>query len=318
MYRIIALLIPISFLWLSNCAPPSGSALQLHVDQLEQSADSQPEIRPAYVRGIYLTNPTARDEKRLDFFLGQAKKYNLNSFVIDVQKKMVPKNLVERINAAGIYSIARIVVFEGGLKTVEISPAHEQRILSLLRDAAAQGFHEVQLDYIRYADDPALQRLTLKKKYGVINAFLEKAKKEADASGVYLSADVFGRITLNTNDHIGQKLENFALYTQALYPMVYPSHYLGDKERISSPYNTVKEGVKSAKDRLPDTRVVAYVQGFKIKVTPSGLSFPNYIKVQLNAVKDAGGDGWIIWNARNQYDPAFAAIAAADEKESQM
>jgi hypothetical protein len=294
-------------LFLVSCAPQLASGLQLHVDVPKEKVLT----RPNYMRGIYISNAVARDEKLLTGFIEKAKLHELNTFVIDVQKKMVSKEHVQKVIDAGIYPVARVVVFEGGLETVDLPESLAQKILAAIADSASQGFKEVQLDYIRYADSVAMQKLSLKRKYAELGEFLSLARAQADVSGVVLSADLFGRITINQHDHLGQKLENFAEHVHALYPMVYPSHYLNDKERISSPYETVKEGISSAVGRLPQTKVVAYIQGFKISVKPSGLSFPAYIHAQMKAVKDASGAGWIIWNARNDYSASWEAIALA-------
>ena len=213
------------------------------------------------------------------------------------------------VRGAGIFPVARVVVFEGGLKKRESSEADFQRILKLIADSAAQGFKEIQLDYIRYADLPNLLGLSLQFKYNVINKVLKRAYNEAVKHNVYLSADLFGRTTLHEHDQIGQRLELFAKYTQTIYPMLYPSHYTNDIKRISNPYNTVLEGVTRAKARIKNTRIVAYIQGFSMKVGLSGLSMTKYIEHQIKACKDASADGWIIWNPRNRYLESFQAIS---------
>ncbi|MDH5717181.1 MAG: putative glycoside hydrolase [Spirochaetia bacterium] len=263
---------------------------------------------PKYTKGIYLHNFTGLSAEKLKTFINKAKENDLNTFVIDVQKKMIPKENIDLVKKAGIFPVARVVVFEGGLKKKTPDLNYIKHIVQLIEDSAIQGFQEVQLDYIRYADIPELLSLPLKYKYDVISSILKMAKQKANELGILLSADVFGRITLNTHDHIGQKLENFAVYMDTLYPMVYPSHYTNDPARISNPYGTVKEGVLNSKQRLSNTRIVAYIQGFDMKIDSSKLTMDEYIKSQIEAVRDAKGDGWIIWNPRNQYEPSFTAM----------
>ncbi|MES0491781.1 MAG: putative glycoside hydrolase [Leptospirales bacterium] len=267
---------------------------------------------PDYIRGIYLTNNTSMSASRLKEFIGQAKKYNINTFVMDVQNKMVPKENVLMIKRAGIFPVARVVVFLGGLKTDKPSEKYLDKIIAIIDRAARQGFQEVQLDYIRYADEPRLQKLSLTYKYKVINSILERAQAKANERAIYLSADVFGRITLNKHDHIGQKLENFSKYIDTIYPMLYPSHYNGDPGRMSNPYKTVREGVRNSLARCGNTRVVAYIQGFGMKVKETGLSLSEYIRLQMKGVDDAGGHGWIIWNAKNSYSISYAALRKHD------
>ena len=263
---------------------------------------------PAYTKGIYLSNSTGNSIKKIQNFIEKAKQYDLNTFVIDVQNTMIAKEIIDMVKEAGIFPVARIVVFEGGLKKTDISSVHLQRILKLIADSAAQGFKEIQLDYIRYADLPNLLGLSLQFKYNVIDRILQKSYEQTVKHNVYLSADLFGRTTLHQDDQIGQKLELFAKYTQTIYPMLYPSHYTNDIARISNPYTTVSEGIKKARSRLKNTRIVAYIQGFSMKVALSGLSMTKYIEYQIRACKDALSDGWIIWNPRNQYQESFRAI----------
>lgn len=264
--------------------------------------------QPRFVKGIYLSNPTANSREKLVQFIEKARVYGLNTLVVDVQKSMIPREHVELIKKAGIYPVARVVVFQGGLKQQQPDEQYINQILNTIEAAAYQGFMEVQLDYIRYADDPELLKLSLTYKYEVINKILKKARTVANSLSIYLSADVFGRVTLNQNDHIGQKLENFARYMDTIYPMLYPSHYTNDPYRIGNPYETIKEGVGNSLQRCNDQRVVAYIQGFSMKIESSGLSLTDYIKAQIVAVDDAGGHGWVIWNARNDYKESFDAI----------
>ena len=272
---------------------------------------------PEYTRGIYLSNSIARSKERMEYFLRKAKTHGLNTLVLDVQSRMVPREIIAMIKRANIFPVARVVVAEGGLRRKNFSEEHTQKILRLIKDSAAQGFQEVQLDYIRYADIDNLLGLSLSHKYRVIRSLLERAKQAANANHIFLSADLFGRVTLNRNDQIGQRLELFGAYTQTIYPMLYPSHYTNDNPRISQPYQTVREGIEKSKQRLPQNRVVAYIQGFNIKVRPSRLSFVDYIKEQIRACKDSGGNGWIIWNSRNDYHASFEAMEQyASERES--
>lgn len=262
---------------------------------------------PAYTRGIYLTNPVGMNAATLSAYIKSCKKYKLNTIVLDVQSKMPPRKHIAMIKAAGIFPVARVVVFDLGLKTRKPNEAHVQKILNFIDRSAAVGFQEVQLDYIRYADERAMQLLPLKEKYAVIGSLLERAAKKAEDNDIQLSADVFGRITLNKNDHIGQKVENFGKHVHTLYPMVYPSHYYGDKYRMNNPYATVKEGIANTKQRIPNRRVVAYIQGFNMKVKQTGLTLSEYVLKQMKAVDDAKGDGWVVWNARNDYKTTYAA-----------
>lgn len=271
-----------------------------------------PVKRPDFMKGIYLTNATAANTRSLAHFLRQSTKHGINTLVIDAQGKPISADQMSMIKSAGIYPVARIVCFDLGLKQKYPEEKHIDKIMASVERAAKSGFREIQLDYIRYADEKHLQRLPLKFKYDQIATVLARARKLTDSLGVELGADVFGRITLNENDHIGQKLELFAQYVHNLYPMVYPSHYYGDPEKIANPYGTVKEGVASSKERIPQTRIIPYIQGFGMKIKQSGLALPQYVLKQFFAVDDAQGHGYVVWNARNDYSATWKALKEYD------
>lgn len=271
-------------------------------------------LTPKFTRGLYISNPNANSKAFIEKIIPTAVRHHINTFVIDVQNEMIPREHVLMIKEAGIFPVARVVVFLGGLRKKTPSKDYIDHILNIMDAAAYQGFMEVQLDYIRYADNSEMEKIPLPFKYQVITSILKKAQAKANSLSIFLSADLFGRVTLNQNDQIGQKLENFSPYTDAIYPMLYPSHYTKDEYRISHPYETVKEGVLNSLKRCHNTKIIAYIQGFSWKVNQSGKNMTDYIKAQMEAVNDANGNGWIIWNARNDYQDSFLAIAALDQK----
>ncbi len=273
-----------------------------------------PMARPQFIKGIYLTNATAINTKSLTHFVDQSKKYGINAMVIDAQGKALTAEQMSYIKGSGIYPIARVVCFDLGLKQKYPDPKRIESIMAAVERAVKTGFREIQLDYIRYADSREMQRLPLKLKYEQVSGILSRARKLTDSLGVELGADVFGRITLNKNDQIGQKLEIFGAHVHNLYPMVYPSHYYGDPEKIADPYGTVKEGVANSKERIPKTRIIPWIQGFGMKIKESGLALPQYVLKQFYAVDDAKGDGYVVWNARNDYSATWKALQEYDRR----
>lgn len=273
-----------------------------------------PIKRPDFLKAIYLTNATAVNTKSLRHFVAQSRKHGINSMVIDAQGKAISAEQMSLLKTNGIYPIARVVVFDLGLKQKYPDQAHLEKVLKSVESAAKSGYREIQLDYIRYADRRDLQLLPLKFKYEQIGSILARARKLTDSLGVELGADVFGRITINRNDHIGQKLELFGDHVHNLYPMVYPSHYYGDPEKIANPYGTVKEGVENSKERIPKTRIIPYIQGFGMKIKQSGLDLPQYVLKQFFAVDDAQGDGYVVWNARNDYSATWKALQEYEKR----
>ncbi|PJZ68035.1 glycosyl hydrolase [Leptospira perolatii] len=268
---------------------------------------------PKFYRGIYISNSTfngSNQKKKKDKILAQASEVGINVLVIDVQSKVPTSEEVKRIKEMGFYPVARVVNFDGGLPTEFPSKTRMESILSYVRRACEAGFAEIQLDYIRYADDPEI-KLTLKKKYSNLHSIISRIRNEANQCDdlPYLGADIFGRIPFNKDDLIGQKVENFAQLVDVIYPMLYPSHFYGQPSRISNPYQTVYDGLVNTKKRsLPTTRVVGYIQGFNMKVAQSRKSMKDYIKAQIEASVDSDSNGFVVWNAWNDYAETFKAI----------
>ncbi|MCR9140804.1 MAG: hypothetical protein NXI24_00930 [bacterium] len=272
---------------------------------------------PQYYRGIYLNSGVVRSKQRYDKLLEQSRKYKINTLVVDVQPRFPAKDFIRAAREGGFYLVARVVVFEGGLKQPTIPEKHLSKVLDVAEQAARSGFMEIQLDYIRFADRARIGNLSFKQRYEVIAGILKRATDRLRPLGVRVGADIFGRIPFNRNDRIGQRMEVFAEHLDTLYPMLYPSHFYGDPSYIKDPYKTIYQGQKRSIDRVGDKiRTIAYIQGFKMKIGPSGLSYHNYIRKQLDASADSGGAGFVVWNARSRYAPFFKALADHDRRRS--
>ncbi len=268
---------------------------------------------PKFYEGIYITNPVAYTPRLYRPLLQKARAARLNTLVVDVQPKLPPLEFIRLAREGGFYLVARVVVFPGGLNEYPPRAGRIHRTLDLAERAARTGFMEVQLDYIRFADRIRGQRnlsVSLDKRYRLIEGILKMATDRLRPHGVRVGADVFGRIAFNRDDIIGQKVELFAAHLDTIYPMLYPSHFYGEPHRIRNPYQTVLLGNKNTVERSQGhSKIIAYIQGFRMSVGPSGLSYENYIRKQIAAAEDSGGAGYIVWNARNHYDAFFRALA---------
>jgi hypothetical protein len=218
----------------------------------------------------------------------------------------VPKENVELCLSNGIHPIARIVVFPDGLKKWPVSEEYMMDKLRLADQACSFGFKEIQFDYIRFDDYGTVRRVALKDKYAFIEGFLQRARNHLKKHNVKIAADVFGRIPLNTADSIGQRMEGLDKVVDIICPMAYPSHYTWSEKLMADPYHTVYITSKMGKDRIKNAEIVTYIQAFNMKVGKSGLSFEKYIEMQIKAVHDAKVRGYLLWNARQQYDIPFA------------
>ncbi|TGL74815.1 putative glycoside hydrolase [Leptospira yasudae] len=271
---------------------------------------------PEFSRGIYISQRTLKKEKEFRDLRRKGKQHGVNLLVIDVQPSAPSKEILEGLVEEGFYPVARVVNFDGGLPTEKPS---NQRITSIhksIRSACESGFPEIQLDYIRYADNLQL-KLTYETRYKNISGIIKDIRNETLKCEhlPYIGADIFGRIPFNQNDMIGQKVEVFAQVVDVLYPMLYPSHFYGMPARIKDPYQTVYDGtLLTLKRSLKTTRVIPYIQGFNMSVGKSGLTLADYIKAQVKASYDSGGHGFVVWNAWNDYESTFQALKDYDKE----
>lgn len=251
---------------------------------------------PAVIRGIYLNAYAAGSRARLSKLLAIADSTEINTFVIDVKdekgmryrtelplQKQIGgevtmsslKAVVDSVEAHGIWTVARIVVFkdpmlsqakpewsirhpDGGLwrdkqgnTWVSAWDPHVWEYnIQIAEEVLRAGFNEVQFDYVRFPEPfPSLPAQVHPNAKGdrtdAIVAFLEQAKPRIKALGGVLAADLFG---LSPNDpkdvQIGQQWERIIAHVDHVLPMTYPSHYLpthlkGITRPNEMPYETV-------------------------------------------------------------------------------
>jgi hypothetical protein len=259
---------------------------------------------PKFYRGMYLNVYSARNDKKLHQFIRMAKKSYINTFVMDCQSNryrncIVTKKNVDSVLKNGIHPIARIVVFPRGLRYFPVSKKLIERKLRIAESACKAGFKEIQFDYIRFSDTHRVRRISLKQKYAFINSFLRKAKIRLKKYNVKIAADIFGRIPINRNDAIVQKMEELDKVADIICPMAYPSHYTWSKKLQYNPYYTVYITSKRARDRTKNAEIVSYIQAFKMRLGP--IPYYKYIKDQIRGVHDAKIRGFLFWNARQIY-----------------
>ena len=259
------------------------------------------------------------------------------------------KALTDTLRAHGIYAIARIVVFKdpilaqarpdwsvrnpgGGLWTDRagnrwVSP-WDDRVwdynLAIAEEVARAGFHEIQFDYVRFAEPyrslPTQVHPRAKgDRTDAIAAFLLEARRRLHPLGVTVTADVFG---LSPNDprdvNIGQQWETLSATADHILPMMYPSHYLpthlpGVPRPDLMPYETVFKSAGMARlrtDRLREAgvrpaRVIPWLQAFSAPWL--GSNHQKYggeqIRQQKQAVYDVGYEDWVLWHPGSLYTP---------------
>ncbi len=246
--------------------------------------------------------------------------------------------LVNVLNQEGYYLIARIVAFQDPyMARLQPSQAirnadgslwkdrdgrlwlnpYDKRNWELIKDislwALDMGFHEIQLDYVRFPD--SAQGL---EKTGVlmpghdeyecrgdaIAAFLDYMGQVLEGKA-YLSADVFGFVTIAQDDMgIGQKLEQLAASVDFICPMVYPSHYYnpgiyGFQVPESHPYEVVYKAMSEALERTNGlkSKIRPWLQDFSMRVKYG----TNEVQGQIDAVYEHQIETYMLWNPSNVY-----------------
>ncbi|MGI6575146.1 MAG: putative glycoside hydrolase [bacterium] len=346
----------------SGLDPEQGDELEAQVEAEEQEEPKQVRERvPETVRGIYLSGYVAGDHAKREALFQLVEETELNTVVIDYKDSTgkisymseVPlagqinagerkigdlPELLERLEERGIYTIARIVVFQdpifaaakpelalrnrrtGGLwrdrKGLAWADPYSQTVwdynISLAQEAAELGFREIQWDYVRFPSDGAIKDIEYpladdRTKSEVITAFLTYAREKLEPYPVYISADIFGLITSVDNDQgIGQYFEDVAGAVDYISPMVYPSHYalrtFGLPDPNKAPYETVYRAIEDGQERLRegDGILRPWLQDFSLGYTYGS----EEVMAQIKALEDLGINQWLLWNPANKYTAA--------------
>ncbi|OGY46170.1 MAG: hypothetical protein A2731_03220 [Candidatus Buchananbacteria bacterium RIFCSPHIGHO2_01_FULL_39_8] len=321
-------------------------------------------IRPVKIenKGIYMTAYTAGWKARRNELIDLVKNTELNSVVIDIKDSSgriffdtditladevgseqirIPdlKDWLKELKGQGIYTIARIVVFQdpylaqmkpeialksksGGLwrdwkGLAWVDPTNKlvwDYNLDLAKEAAKLDFDEVNFDYIRFPSDGNIKEIVYA---NLDNASYEgKAKTMAefykylnDTLAFYpvlTSADLFGMVLWRSDGlNIGQRFEDAAPNFDYISPMVYPSHYPSGFEGYTNPaehpYEVVYRSLIRAEETLNNGSSRAKLRPWLQDFDLGAVYTPEMIRLQKQATYDANGYGWLLWNASNYY-----------------
>lgn len=195
-------------------------------------------------------------------------------------------------------------------------------------EAKEAGFDEVQFDYIRFSTESSMQNVVFdeavtagRSKTDVITEFVKYAYENLASQGLFVSADVFGTIIGSEIDAnaVGQAYTEMAKHLDYICPMIYPSHYgpgnFGIDNPDTKPYETVLEALKKSRTVLEQAAeedghvsnqaiVRPWLQDFTASYLGEGRYIPygyEEVQQQIQAVKDAGYDEWMLWSAANRY-----------------
>lgn len=336
--------------------------------------------RPDFVRGLYVNAWAAGSSRRMEEILTIVRETEVNSLVIDIKDatgyvshasqvaavrdvgatgeiriRDLPA-LLDRLEAEGVYPIARIVVIKdpllslarpdlaiqdtaGGVwvdskELIWLNP-YQREVweyhVELAREVAEMGFPEIQWDYIRFPDAPETdyERATFpgaegRPRYEAIRGFLAYAREEFADLPVRSTADVFGVTTSFRRDiGLGQLWETFIDVVDVALPMVYPSHYwegsFGYDEPNAYPYEVVKAALRDALRRSEAVDGAGLTRPW---IQDFSLGQPPYgaaeVRAQIQAAYDVGIHEWIVWNPSVQYTVGALEPAGGFEQEPLM
>jgi hypothetical protein len=195
---------------------------------------------------------------------------------------------------------------------------YDKRNWEFVRDIALwavdMGFHEIQLDYVRFPDSarglensgtvlmPGYE--DYETRGDCIAAFLDYMS-EALEGKAYLGADIFGFATIASDDMgIGHKWEQLADSVDFMCPMVYPSHYYnpgiyGFQVPEAHPYEVVYKAMTEALERSEGLRAKTrpWLQDFSMRIQYG----PEEVSGQIRAAFEHGIETYMLWNPANNY-----------------
>jgi hypothetical protein len=192
--------------------------------------------------------------------------------------------------------------------------------IALAKYVAASGVDEIQFDYVRFPAEGnqadaefAFQKDPNMHRDDVIANFLDRAYAQLHPMGVLVSLDVFGIMAWQRQvdlSHTGQDIAKMAKHCDVISPMIYPSHFFG-MDGYASPGDAPEHFISVSMDRFEKvtagTGVVLrpWLQAFHWRTKTYS---PEYILKQVSSSHAHHGDGFLFWNAANDYSKPFAAM----------
>ena len=243
-----------------------------------------------------------------------------------------PSEAVTLARDQGLYLIGRVVVFEdpvlsterpalairrtdGGVWTTSAglgwTNPYDERVwkynVDIAAAAARAGFDEIMFDYVRFPSDGDLSTMVFKHqvkepKGDTMVRFVKYARARLHPLGVRVSAAVFG-LAATRDLGIGQRPRKLGRYLDAIYPMVYPSHYTPGEYNIPNPDGdpgrTVAFSLRDFREKLRGrpAKVVPWLQDFSLRHTYTLAE----VQAQIDSARRAKSAGYLLWNASGVY-----------------
>jgi hypothetical protein len=243
-----------------------------------------------------------------------------------------PRKVAQAAHRAGAYLIGRLVVFEDPILS-ERRPAlavrtrdggvwrndaglgwtnpYDKRVwdynVAIGRAAARAGFDEIQFDYVRFPSDGPIEDAVFPGAAGrdpgwTIARFVHYAAKRLRPEGVRVTVDVFG-LSAARDLGVAQFPSRLAKFVDAVYPMVYPSHYNEGEYGLASPVDvpgaTVARSLADFKKRMRGSKalLIPWLEDFSF----SGDVSPEHVRAQITAARRQGASGYLLWNPLGEY-----------------
>lgn len=310
-------------------------------------ASSTASISPSDVRAIYLTAGTVSVPGNVSAAIRLIQTTRLNAVVINVKdgdgtylgKGM--QRVVDEFKKAGVYTIARVVVFQDNVMAKEhpelalhdtagglwsnnnrgaywVDPASQKvwdANIAVAEGALKLGFREVNFDYIRFPSGSIQTAVYpvydgMSPMTGIMDSFFQYLTshiRKAYPQAV-LSADLFAySFVRNDGLGVGQLAGDAAKYFNVIDPMIYPALYtpgnFGIPNPAEEPYQVVYQTLEDGKKLLPATSTVI-IRPWIQDFNMGATYDTQMVGAEMQAVRDAGyGDTWMAWNPANVYDP---------------
>lgn len=318
---------------------------------------------PNPVRAIYMTSWVASRRDLRSALVDFIRDSSVNSVVIDVkdysgtisfitgdpeieavgsEENRIPdiKEFIDELHSHGIYTIARITVFQDpifatyrpdlavqdtrggvwednkGLSFIDAgAQEHWDYTVAIAEASERVGFDELNFDYIRFPSDGPMKYAAYPisgvngdpLKADVMETFFAYLHSRLKDVGVPTSADLFGFVTTNYGDlNIGQVLERAAPYFDYIAPMVYPSHYPNGYNGFANPANYPYEVIHIAMTTGSERLLAASSTPEKLRPWIQDFDLgADYgveeVRAQIRASEDAGNGSWMSWAPSNRY-----------------
>jgi hypothetical protein len=330
---------------------------------VDASRDIATQLDVEMIKAVYANLGVLSDPARWNRLIEIADTTEVNAIVIDVKQDTIyydtqvpfyrdidgmitpifdPQDLLAELEAHGIYSIARMVVFKdpvvaagrpdlavrdevsGGLwldmnETPWVNAFNEElweANADLGVELAQLGFDEVQYDYIRFPSDGDLRTADFGHDYSeenrraAITGAVALGGERIRAAGAVFAIDLFPIIALLGDDQgIGQTLQDLTPFADYVSLMIYPSHYEEGNIPVDGhpndfPAETVTYTLEQSQQWVPGTmkKMRPWLQDFTYPLQGYSEYGPAEVRAQIDAAEAMGVSGWLLWNAAGEFE----------------